>query len=519
MSNLTVTVFLIRRNYYPEFNKFLKKLGSGFDLSGGLRGRFYPIEDDEKFPAWVNMIAPKFVPVIGVQELKSQSPAGLMSCKIKNKLLVITFGHAWMKLKNDWVESDFGRRICLNVIEENDLKQLRSEQILAKRHRSIERSPQNANLYAFNYESDRDLVFSVEGIGKKSFFRGNIRGGAPLRFDVEPDFLPKALFAAIKKMGYGYRNKFPDIDNLIPITLKDEIEKLDLELEKEITAGNVTNRITMAPPASLEVFDSDIYFFHGRWAGAIHSKSWSLVYAEWVASLKSVKPTLEIATRKSIHVVDAATASSKSTISPRESFSFDVTRPDGHFVTFSGKWYKASPNLENKISIFLKGLLASSFVPPAWNQTDHEGAYNKNACLANLLLVHMDARNVSYGGGYSRFEFCDFADPINKVLYFVKNPGSAAGMSHLYEQARRTSELFFGNNYSYLNNLIFTVQKNHPTLAVDWLVNYPRSSDWEICLVSMGKHADQLPMFAKCGLMRVHRELSTRFRAVTYSVI
>ncbi|SOT93077.1 TIGR04141 family sporadically distributed protein [Xanthomonas arboricola] len=519
MSNLTVTVFLIRRNYYSEFNGLLKKLGSGFNLSGGLNGRFYPIEDDEKFPVWVNLIAPKFVPVIGVKKLKSQSPAGIISCKVKNKLLVITFGHAWMKLKNDWVESDFGRRVCLNVIDENDLKQLRSEQILAKRHRSIERSPKNANLYAFNYESDRDLVFSVEGIGRKRFFQGNIRGGAPLRFDIEADFLPKALLSAIKRMGHGYRKKFPDIDNLIPITLKDEIDKLDQELGKEIKAGNTANRITMAPPASLEVFDHDIYFSHGRWAGGAHAKSWSLIYAEWIASLKSAKPNLEVSTRKSIHVIDAATGFRKSSISPRDSFSFDVTRPDGHFITFSGKWYKASPNLESKISIFLKNLSASSFAPPAWNQTDHEGIYNTKACVANPSLVHMDARNVNYGGGYSRFEFCDFADPVNKVLYFVKNPGSSAGMSHLYEQARRTSELFFGNNIYYFNNLLLTVQKNYPALVVDWLVNYPRSSEWEICLVSMGKQASQLPMFAKCGLMRVHRELSTRFKAVTYTVI
>ncbi|MBB5886959.1 MULTISPECIES: TIGR04141 family sporadically distributed protein [unclassified Xanthomonas] len=519
MQIITITVFLIRKSSYPDFLRLLKELGNGFVLSGGLNGYFYPIEDHQKTPAWANTISQSLVPSHAVSNLKSQSPAGIMSCRIGKKLLAVTFGHAWMKLKGDWIEHDFGRRVALNILEEDDLKQIRSEQVLAKRHRSIERSPNNAKLYSFNYESDRDLVFSIEGIGRRKLLNGNIRGGAAFRFDAEISSLASSLYETTKLLGYGYQNKFPDIDNLISVTSKDEIIDLESELDMEIANGNKSNKITMAPPSSLETFDQDIYFSHGRWAKKHHTKSWSLNYSEWVSSLKGIIPTLEMASKSFINVVDASTSMLKTKISAKESFSFDISRSNGHFLIFSGKWYKASPNLEKKISSFLKELQPPSYPPPAWNQKDDEKNYNLNACAVAPHLLHMDARIVHYGGNQSKFEFCDFADHTQKILYFVKNPSSSAGMSHLYEQARRTSELFFGINKGYIEALTLTMAKNHPAAVIDWIKNPPRSSEWEICLVSMGKPAHLLPMFAKCGLMRLHRELSKRFKTVTYAMV
>lgn len=518
MPSMSVTVFMIRRAAYAEFKTFLGGLGTGVTTVGGIDGTFYAIPDVPRTPAWVSSISNAYLPSDATAGLVSQSPAGILVCRARGKLIAITFGHAWMKLSSDWVDQNFGRRVALNSISESDLRQLRSEQVLANRHRSIERAPVSATLNEFSYESDRDLVFSVEGFCRSPPFPGVIRGGAPLRFDVEVALLPKALVAASKRLGLGYRSKFPDIDSLVPVTLKNDIAALDKRLDGEILAGNINNLIKLTPPASLEVFDQDIYFSYGRWSQAKHARSWALVYAEWIASLAAVKPNLIIAERSSINVVEASTGVRKTTVRVRDALSFDFVRNDGHYVIFSGRWYRASPNLSAKLTAFLTQITASPFPPPAWNGTDDEGTYNQNACIANPALVHMDARNIFYGGGQSKFEFCDFLDPVNKVLYFVKNPASSAGMSHLYEQVRRTTELFFGNNPEYITKLKAALIRKRPSITTSWLNTPPRGPNWEICLVSMGKAAPDLPLFARCGLMRVCRELVGRFKNVSYSV-
>ncbi|QNA96210.1 TIGR04141 family sporadically distributed protein [Stenotrophomonas maltophilia] len=122
-------------------------------------------------------------------------------------------------------------------------------------------------------------------------------------------------------------------------------------------------------------------------------------------------------------------------------------------------------------------------------------------------------------GGQSKFEFCDFLDIDKKILYFVKNPSSAAGMSHLYEQVRRTVELFFGSNEDYLGQLRHKFSEAHPAIDPSWLCSPPRSVEWEICMVSMGKPATHLSMFSKCGLMKLHREVSNRCRLVSFAQV
>lgn len=516
MPSMSITVFMIRKAAYNEFNRFLGSLGRGVPTTGDISGTFYAIPSEPKQPGWVVALSGTYLPHAATAELFSQSPAGLLICRENSKLLAISFGHAWMKLKSEWLDHDFGRRVALNSIAAVDLRQLRSEQVLANRHRSIERSPDGASLNDFSYESDRDLVFSVEGISRKLPFTGTVRGGAPLRFDIEVEQLRKAIHATTKRLGYGYQEKFPDIDSLMPVTLKDHITSLDSRLDEEISTGNTERRVGLTPPASLEVFDQDLYFSYGRFNPTKHARSWALLYQEWVASLKGENPTLAVAERSVFHAIDAASGIRKTSIKIRDALSFDFVRPDGHYVIFSGKWYKASPNLLLKISVFLANMTASEFPPPTWNGIEREVEYNQRACNENTTLVHMDARHIFYGGGQSKFEFCDFLDPTNRVLYFVKNPNSATGMSHLYEQVRRTTELFFGNNPDYIERLRIALLRHRPGIDITWLQTPPRGPDWEVCLVSMGKEAAELPLFAKCGLMRVYRELSGRHRTISF---
>lgn len=518
METLSVTAFLIRRDCIDQVRDFLRDQPDQIPLSSNVAiGTFFPISSEPDPPNWAKELQEKLLTRPPAHPLNSQSPAGIMSLWLKGRLILITFGHAWMKLDARWYQHDFGRRAALNLIDEDALRQIRLEQVLAKRHRQIERSPGTANLYSFGYESDRDLVFSVEGVSRNKLIHGTVRGGAALRFETKTELLPKALELACKRQGYGYQKKFPDIDSLSPITNQLDIQLLDAQLDAELKSPHP--RISMAPPASLEVFDQDLYFTYGRWNPKNHARSWNLSFDEWRASLGGVQPTLEASMGTAISVVDASTNIRRARIYPKDCFSFDVTNKKGHFVLFSGKWYMASPNLEAKIEHFLNSLLAPTAPPPRWNGIDDETAYNNSVCNLDAELVHMDARNVMYGGGQSRFEFCDFLNPVKRILYFAKSPSSAQGMSHLFEQTRRTVELFFGNNDMYLTKLRQKLRDQHPQMNMDWIEEKPTSSQWEVCLVSLGKRADQLSMFPKCGLMKLHREVSGRCGKVTFAAL
>jgi uncharacterized protein (TIGR04141 family) len=117
------------------------------------------------------------------------------------------------------------------------------------------------------------------------------------------------------------------------------------------------------------------------------------------------------------------------------------------------------------------------------------------------------AKKLWYGCGQSQFEFCDLPHLKSKTLYFAKIPAKSSGMSHLAEQVRRTTDLFFSPDDEYRKELRRLTKVQHKGLPVEWLETRPRQGDWNICLVSLGKTAAQLPFFARCGLYTLNRTL------------
>jgi uncharacterized protein (TIGR04141 family) len=88
--------------------------------------------DTPKPPLWmahVNAILKAPAPVNAL----SQAPSALVLVKRKSAAFVLTFGHAWQKLRQTWLEPDFGRHIVLNLIKRNELVEVRSEQVFARR--------------------------------------------------------------------------------------------------------------------------------------------------------------------------------------------------------------------------------------------------------------------------------------------------------------------------------------------------------------------------------------------------
>jgi uncharacterized protein (TIGR04141 family) len=104
----------------------------------------------------------------------------------------------------------------------------------------------------------------------------------------------------------------------------------------------------------------------------------------------------------------------------------------------------------------------------------------------------------------------------SKTLFFVKIVSKSSGMSHLIEQVRRTAELFFSTDNGYRKELDRLFRKHHPGLNRDWLQSRPRNGDWQFCLVSMGRPKEKLPFFAKCGLVKLWRDMSERGHPITY---
>jgi uncharacterized protein (TIGR04141 family) len=117
-----------------------------------------------------------------VADMAAKSPGCLLVVEEQNRTFVISFGHAWQKLEDQWLERDFGLRVALNIIPKNEVIEIKSEQVFVKWHLASERAPRATSVEEFGVDFDRDLVAVVEGVPKSRPSLGSlVRGSTSLR--------------------------------------------------------------------------------------------------------------------------------------------------------------------------------------------------------------------------------------------------------------------------------------------------------------------------------------------------
>lgn len=511
------TIFLLKQDQVKEFEKaYQPKSASAMELVDGLEGRFHPLPSRPSTPRWVDAIRPLLKQPDDLA-LTSQSPAGLLVITRKARTYVITFGYAWLKLDDKWIERDFGRRVALNLIKADGLIEIRSEQVFAKWHVASDRAPRAAKVDEFGVEFDRDLVAVVEGEPATAALGRTVRGGTSLRLNVAIKDLPALLDTAEAQFqSDAYKKHWPDIDNLTPVKDSAMISRLEAQVDSEFKAGTAQKRLILFTPIYRrdDPLTVDSYVF-GRMSKTPASTPY-LTAEHWLSYLaaKGIEPSIAAAMQTPIHMFSEDENEGK-TCTAFECFGYEVGLDSQQFILSSGAWYEVVPQFLNRINRAIADIDDGELKLDPWNQTDREGVYNKK-CAKDPSLLFFDAKNIMFGGGQSKFEFCDLMQPNSKTMIFAKIASRSSGMSHLVEQVRRTSELVFAADGSFRKKLKKAFEEHHPSADRLWLDSRPVPWEWHMCLVSLGRKKTKLPFFAKCSLMQLHKDMTTRGHRVSF---
>ncbi len=519
-AKIGLTVFLIRDDQVAKFEKAVAGWGeTPLALAPPLDGFFLPLPSTPSQPSWVAEVR-SVLETPSALTLSAQSPAGVLVVRRHGKTFVVSFGHAWQKLEDEWLERDFGLRVALNSIRRDQLVAIRAEQVFAKWHLASERAPRASSVDEFGVEFDRDLVGSIEGVSSDPKLGKMVRGSTSLRVRLPFHHLArvldrsKTLFASD-----AYKKVWPDIDNLSPlkdVTLAAQLEKrLDADLQSR---GGQKSIVMFTPDQKRqEGWTVDSYVL-GRLAGS-SAKTPYLTVDVWLNYLKrrGAAPSVAEAKTTPVHLLDDSD-DEMTFCSAFDCFGYELSHSGQQYVLSSGTWYEVVPEFLARINRVVKEIPAPALALPAWNQAESEGEYNKR-CGKLAGFTHFDAKNVWFGGGQSKFEFCDLLHMKTKTLFFVKIASKSSGMSHLLEQVRRTVELYFAADGGFRRKLAASIIKRDPKRDVSWLDSRPRQGDWKLCLVSMGRPANRLPFFSKCGLAKAYKDLRERGHDVFFGAV
>lgn len=522
-----LSVYLIRATSANELKQaVVGKTAVPIVGAEGVEGAFYALPSEPSEPKWFAEVKTLLDANVNVGDMNSQVAGGLFVLTLGGRIFAVAFGTGWLRLSDDWLVPDFGRQVALNAIPQNKLIELKAEQVFARRHVSSERAPVSSNRNAFALDFDRDLLGMVEGMPENAKHLGStICGGVSLRLKIDISTLFDALRESlVLYSSKAYQKHWPEVDNLIRVNEASLILALDGLLDTALgqpPSHSSPLLVNSGPRHDAE--HAAEFFAIGDLPrvpkGGSRGGSPYLMRGSWDSLLSSCgkKAGLISAKGTAVHALDSGGVELYRT-SIYSCLAFEASFPDATgvakpYILSQGIWYQTNANfvadVEAKLNVLAKQLPSIRLV--SWNSIEHEGAYNLRNVRGNM--IHFDAKNVHFGGGQSKFEFCDLMDPTTKTLYFVKIALNSSHMSHLAEQIRRTAELFFGADNRFRTALAKVVTKHNPKMSTSWVANRPKHGEWNLCLVPLGRTLKTLPFFAKCGVYRLVKELEARGHA------
>lgn len=477
------------------------------------QGVFFPIPGTPKPPQWASTIQPLVTGDAPI-ELTGQFPGGVLWVPVNGRVFLVSLGYAHTRLDNEWFEAEFGKIASLSIVPPGMVLEVSAEQVFARKHVASERAPKASDVKNFGFQSDRDLVSAVEGTPRDADQRlvgKRISGSTSFRCSLPTNHIPEALEFIYSRFTSGdHSQSFPEMLNLIAVKDEAAISALDALLEESVTANNAEQRIALVAPSG-KVSDGiyPTHFSYGKLIGNPATTP-NLSVSGWDHYLRRIGEQRSVNSARGTKV--NFLADDKSLLGSTNLYqciASDVTHQGSPHVLSAGIWYRTNQTHLTQVTTKLTSLAGPQHALPQWDGTIPEGTYNERACQLGSNFSYFDKDLIHYGGGQSKFEFCDIAHLDSRTLYFVKKASASAGMSHLYEQARRTSELFFSPDSTFRNHLKEKLLARDATMNTTWLDDLPKRHEWNLCLVSMGKTANQLPLFAKCGIARLVRELES----------
>jgi uncharacterized protein (TIGR04141 family) len=517
-AKIGLTVYLLKPDKVTTFQDEVMRDREVRRLAEPLDGEFIMFPSARRQPVWVDVVRSVLQDPTQF-ELWAQSPAGLLVIRREADTFVISFGHAWQKLDSPWLEADFGLRVALNSIPPDKIIEIRAEQVFAKWHIASERAPRASYVHEFGVEFDRDVVASLDGVPSTPLFGKHVRGGTNMRLEASFSKLGDVLDkSATLFRSNAYKRRWPEVGNVTAVNDPAMIEKLDARLDSDFESGEAQKKLVLFTPIhrhNEEMPLAHSYVF-GRMSKAPTTRPYMLVES-WTSFLegKDRTPSSAAAKEDRIHLLDEGKEEIKN-YRVYDCFGYELSLGGKPYILSSGVWYEVVSDFLDRVNQYVTTRIkAPALALPAWDQIESEGEYNTRCGNLDNFL-HFDSKNVAFGGGHSKFEFCDFLDTNTKTLYFAKIASRSSGMSHLVEQVRRTAELLFDTDQAYRDKLFEVFRKQHPQADRAWLRSRPQNWDWSLCLVSLGRAAKDLPFFAKCGLWKLHRNLIARGHKVSF---
>jgi len=447
-------------------------------------------------------------------KLKNSSSQAVFFTKISLnsddfRYFTIPFGMGYHMLKPGIIEERFGLKVVLNTVDENQLRSIDKKNMSNVPKQSREQVAINSIVADFGIDIEQDLILGVTGKSRIEDFGKTITGKDSLSVSVKTDvnsineFLIKCFDYYQKE---DYKNSFGWIDQIAEIKSTIQIKSLNNKLIEKIKSKNL-EKIWMSIPEIIEWEDVEGFNYS-------YNKNDDKVDDIYLPSfLKGLfsdeifdQLAIDTFTKNQVLCYSSSTENIKHQWKAFNCLYCEIEDGNRTYLLTNGKWYQIENVFVNLINNDYRELLNK----PVSNQLpeyshENEGAYNSSVANSSNKVCLMDKKNIPYGGGYSKIEFCDLYS-LDKELIHIKYYGGSSVLSHLFNQGLVSGELFKAEK-GFRDKVNAELGESFKLTNTD-NINAP---DYKIifAIISHVKKELDIPFFSKVSLKNAKKRLET----------
>lgn len=496
--NNKITIYLLKSDYTKD-NVIKDEYKNGYnDLYSSNICKTFVSESIIKNPGWLTSffnttnqkIVTAFPKVVSIYTLEIDG---------ENVSFAIPFGGGKSMLVNDSLVEDFGLKILLNSV---DIVQFRQLQISDCGKNFINTSSQLPKLgtvddFLFDFNTEI-LKKAVAKCDDKLFANNNIIGGDGITITVpyKCDNIENFLIESYKKYKSDkYKEHFSWLDNIRNVRDSNLKKQLELELINNIN-NKEFDKVWMAVPEIIDWNNVSCFKFRKRDIGENDI---------------SIETFIKIFDNEHIETFNQISSKSVSAydLNDNESYTWpahkclmcEINYLDNIYCYNSGKWYVVNGDYGAEILKYHNSLEISEreFIECS---DKYEKEYNKKLCKSIAGSYLMDCNNIeAIESGRSTVELCDVLTN-DKELIHIKKGESSSYLSHLFNQARVSSDLLYYENFR---------KKANAKIGNNYFNNDFKSSDYTIILGIITNKEEKLPkipFFSKVAIKYLVQDLT-----------
>lgn len=510
MSTNKLTIYLIKEGYL-EPDQIIK---NGLNSNQIENGVIYFGESHSVPPSWIkNFFCDQ---LLEEDKLFSASAKAIFLTEIeikdrKKRIFAIPFGYGRTLLTPGVYEERFGLKTTLNLVESDGIRRINKKSLTSIPKDTTEQLSKEGVAADFGIDIEQDLVQAIQGKSKDKKYGKTISGKDSLTVSVKINFSniqPFLKDCFYKYQSDEYKKDFGWIDQLSEIRDPFLVETLNNQVLDRLK-NNETAGFWMAVPELIEWSEISGFAYSSN-RREIHD---DICLDGFLSSLRQEdRENIDLSIFDKKKVYCYSSTSGEIRYGPWKAYDclyceISDERENKTFLLSNGKWYQVDSDFVGQINRDYQRLRDSEpLVSLPLYQHNNENHYNRMTAKKDDNFCCMDSKNISYGGGNSKIEFCDLLTRDNKIIH-VKHYANSSVLSHLFSQGIVSGELFLAER-EFRRKVNSRLKESHKLTYPDQKPN-PSNYDIVFAIISSSQNDLDIPFFSKVNLRNAKRRLET----------